>query len=118
MQNLFSQNGLKIELKSNERILLYEININDEDCTGINNDHWNGSNNDNECNNNNSSANNYKIQSYSLNKCCCNQDNVVCNETYLSLTLQIFVPFVIAGFGMVGAGLLLDYVQVYFVYSI
>jgi solute carrier family 41 len=31
-------------------------------------------------------------------------------------TLQIIVPFIIAGCGMVGAGLLLDYVQHWHVY--
>lgn len=32
-------------------------------------------------------------------------------ETFLSITLQIFFPFLIAGLGMVGAGLVLDVVQ-------
>lgn len=34
------------------------------------------------------------------------------SETYLSITVQVFIPFLIAGFGMVGAGLVLDVVQV------
>ncbi|GFW08070.1 solute carrier family 41 member 1 [Trichonephila clavipes] len=33
-------------------------------------------------------------------------------ETMLSIALQVFVPFLIAGFGTVGAGLVLDVVQV------
>jgi hypothetical protein len=32
-------------------------------------------------------------------------------ETFWSVSIQIFIPFVIAGFGMVGAGLILDIVQ-------
>ena len=32
-------------------------------------------------------------------------------ESFLSITLQIFFPFLIAGMGMVGAGLVLDVVQ-------
>ena len=32
-------------------------------------------------------------------------------ESFLSITLQIFFPFLIAGMGMVGAGLVLDLVQ-------
>lgn len=34
------------------------------------------------------------------------------SETYLSIAIQVFIPFLIAGFGMVGAGLVLDVVQV------
>lgn len=33
-------------------------------------------------------------------------------ETYFSIAIQVFIPFLIAGFGMVGAGLVLDVVQV------
>ncbi|XP_040577052.1 solute carrier family 41 member 1 [Lepeophtheirus salmonis] len=33
------------------------------------------------------------------------------NETALWITFQIFIPFILAGFGMVGAGLVLDSVQ-------
>lgn len=33
-------------------------------------------------------------------------------ETMLTIALQVFVPFLIAGFGTVGAGLVLDVVQV------
>lgn len=34
-------------------------------------------------------------------------------ETYLSIAVQVFIPFLIAGFGMVCAGLVLDrYIQV------
>jgi hypothetical protein len=33
------------------------------------------------------------------------------NKWYINL-IQIMIPFFLAGFGMVGAGLLLDYVQV------
>jgi hypothetical protein len=36
----------------------------------------------------------------------------VYEESLLSLYFQVFVPFLIAGFGTVGAGLVLDYVQV------
>ncbi|XP_034231013.1 solute carrier family 41 member 1-like isoform X2 [Thrips palmi] len=32
-------------------------------------------------------------------------------ETYFSIAIQVFIPFLIAGFGMVGAGLVLDAVQ-------
>lgn len=32
-------------------------------------------------------------------------------ETYFSIAIQVFIPFLIAGFGMVGAGLVLDVVQ-------
>lgn len=34
------------------------------------------------------------------------------HETYLAIAIQVFIPFLIAGFGMVGAGLVLDLVQV------
>lgn len=34
------------------------------------------------------------------------------DETALSIAVQVFVPFLIAGFGTVGAGLVLDIVQV------
>lgn len=34
------------------------------------------------------------------------------HETYFSIAVQVFIPFLIAGFGMVGAGLVLDIVQV------
>lgn len=33
-------------------------------------------------------------------------------ESYLAITIQVFIPFLIAGLGMVGAGLVLDVVQV------
>lgn len=33
-------------------------------------------------------------------------------ESFLAITLQIFFPFLVAGLGMVGAGLVLDMVQV------
>lgn len=33
-------------------------------------------------------------------------------ESYLAITIQVFIPFLIAGLGMVGAGLVLDSVQV------
>lgn len=33
-------------------------------------------------------------------------------ERLKSLTIQIFIPFILAGFGMVGAGILLDTAQV------
>lgn len=33
-------------------------------------------------------------------------------ESYLAITLQVSIPFLIAGLGMVGAGLVLDLVQV------
>lgn len=33
-------------------------------------------------------------------------------ETYFSIAIQVFIPFLVAGFGMVGAGLVLDLVQV------
>jgi len=37
-------------------------------------------------------------------------------ETYFSIAIQVFIPFLIAGFGTVGAGLVLDVVQVTFYY--
>jgi hypothetical protein len=33
-------------------------------------------------------------------------------ETYFSIAIQVFIPFLIAGFGMVFAGLVLDRIQV------
>lgn len=39
-------------------------------------------------------------------------DNIQTTETYFSIAIQVFIPFLIAGFGMVGAGLVLDLVQV------
>lgn len=36
------------------------------------------------------------------------------SENFLSISLQVFIPFLVAGFGMVGAGLVLDVVQVIF----
>lgn len=33
-------------------------------------------------------------------------------ETYFSVAIQVFIPFLIAGFGMVFAGLVLDRIQV------
>ena len=38
-------------------------------------------------------------------------------ETYLSILLQVLVPYLIAGFGMVGAGMVLDVVQVWWFFS-
>lgn len=40
------------------------------------------------------------------------ESNDQSKETYLSIAIQVFIPFLIAGFGMVGAGLVLDLVQV------
>ena len=40
------------------------------------------------------------------------EDHIIYDESLLSLFFQVFVPFLIAGFGTVGAGLVLDYVQV------
>lgn len=37
-------------------------------------------------------------------------------ESYLAITIQVFIPFLIAGLGMVGAGLVLDLVQVHIPY--
>lgn len=34
------------------------------------------------------------------------------HETYFSIAIQVFIPFLIAGFGMVFAGLALDKIQV------
>lgn len=39
------------------------------------------------------------------------------SETYLSIAVQVFIPFLIAGFGMVGAGLVLDVVQHWVVFE-
>lgn len=38
-------------------------------------------------------------------------------ETYFSIAIQVFIPFLIAGFGMVGAGLVLDVVQHWVVFE-
>lgn len=38
--------------------------------------------------------------------------NVEEDESFWTITLQVFIPFLIAGMGMVGAGLVLDVVQV------
>jgi hypothetical protein len=34
------------------------------------------------------------------------------NERWFTIAFQVFIPYIIAGFGMVGAGLVLDKVQV------
>lgn len=39
------------------------------------------------------------------------EDNQI-QETYLSIAIQVFIPFLIAGFGMVFAGLVLDKIRV------
>ena len=36
------------------------------------------------------------------------------NESSFAICIQVFIPFLIAGFGTVGAGLVLDVVQVRF----
>lgn len=41
-----------------------------------------------------------------------NCQEVEMEETYLSIAVQVFIPFLIAGFGMVFAGLVLDRIQV------
>lgn len=41
----------------------------------------------------------------------CNEDEQT-HETYFSIAIQVFIPFLIAGFGMVFAGLVLDKIQV------
>lgn len=42
----------------------------------------------------------------------CNADsNVPADESSLSICIQVFIPFLIAGFGTVGAGIVLDFVQ-------
>ncbi|XP_003701529.1 solute carrier family 41 member 1 [Megachile rotundata] len=38
-------------------------------------------------------------------------------ESYLAITIQVFIPFLIAGLGMVGAGLVLDLVQHWVVFD-
>ncbi|EZA49967.1 Solute carrier family 41 member [Ooceraea biroi] len=38
-------------------------------------------------------------------------------ESYLAITIQVFIPFLIAGLGMVGAGLVLDLVQHWVVFE-
>ncbi|KAK9890404.1 hypothetical protein WA026_010495 [Henosepilachna vigintioctopunctata] len=40
-----------------------------------------------------------------------NNQEVEVEETYLSIAVQVFIPFLIAGFGMVFAGLVLDKIQ-------
>ncbi|XP_063220530.1 solute carrier family 41 member 1-like [Bacillus rossius redtenbacheri] len=39
-------------------------------------------------------------------------------ETHLSIAVQVFIPFLIAGLGMVGAGLVLDVVQHWIVFEV
>ncbi|GLV44569.1 uncharacterized protein CBL_13499 [Carabus blaptoides fortunei] len=39
------------------------------------------------------------------------EPDIQTKETYFSIAIQVFIPFLIAGFGMVGAGLVLDLVQ-------
>lgn len=39
------------------------------------------------------------------------EDNQI-QETYLTIAIQVFIPFLIAGFGMVFAGLVLDEIRV------
>ncbi len=41
------------------------------------------------------------------------EEEVKYDESCLSLSFQVFIPFLIAGFGTVGAGLVLDWVQVF-----
>lgn len=41
----------------------------------------------------------------------CDEDEQI-QETYFSIAIQVFIPFLIAGFGMVFAGLVLDKIQV------
>ncbi|XP_015126468.1 solute carrier family 41 member 1 isoform X1 [Diachasma alloeum] len=38
-------------------------------------------------------------------------------ESYLAITIQVFIPFLVAGLGMVGAGLVLDIVQHWVVFE-
>ncbi|CAG5093702.1 Similar to SLC41A1: Solute carrier family 41 member 1 (Pongo abelii) [Cotesia congregata] len=38
-------------------------------------------------------------------------------ESYLAITIQVFIPFLVAGLGMVGAGLVLDLVQHWIVFE-
>lgn len=40
------------------------------------------------------------------------EDGRQLQETYFSIAIQVFIPFLIAGFGMVFAGLVLDRIQV------
>lgn len=44
--------------------------------------------------------------------------DVQIQETYFSIAIQVFIPFLVAGFGMVGAGLVLDLVQVLHSYAL
>lgn len=41
-----------------------------------------------------------------------NEEKGQIQETYLTIAVQVFIPFLIAGFGMVFAGLALDRIQV------
>ena len=41
------------------------------------------------------------------------ETKVLVQESFWSISVQVFIPFLIAGMGMVGAGLVLDIVQVY-----
>lgn len=41
-----------------------------------------------------------------------NNNGQLRGETYFSISIQVFIPFLIAGFGMVFAGLVLDKIQV------
>lgn len=42
----------------------------------------------------------------------CIVKDVQTEETFFSIAIQVFIPFLIAGFGMVFAGLVLDRIQV------
>lgn len=41
------------------------------------------------------------------------EDGANLGETYFSIAIQVFIPFLIAGFGMVFAGLVFDKIQVF-----
>ncbi|KAB0801269.1 hypothetical protein PPYR_05623 [Photinus pyralis] len=41
----------------------------------------------------------------------CEENEIQMQETYFSVAIQVFIPFLIAGFGMVFAGLVLDRIQ-------
>lgn len=59
----------------------------------------------------NSDNDNGKLPDVVVEATICNNEDQI-QETYFSIAIQVFIPFLIAGFGMVFAGLVLDKIQV------
>ncbi|XP_049822008.1 solute carrier family 41 member 1-like isoform X2 [Aethina tumida] len=58
----------------------------------------------------NSDNDNGKLPDVVVEATICNNEDQI-QETYFSIAIQVFIPFLIAGFGMVFAGLVLDKIQ-------